>query len=122
MRQQDVPSRCTRCGRLVHRPSNVRVMTRVWCDADAKPRSNSSTRRLQANHFKGNLSVGLKGEVRFQMVKNEFECIHVARFNQPDIVQFTEAVDATHGIYEHRSGHATLRRDIDLVPYAARAG
>ena len=68
--------------------------------------SDTAARRLQANHFQGNLSVGLKGEVRFQMVKNEFECIHVARFNQPDIVQFTEAVDATHGIYEHRSVRA----------------
>ena len=37
------------------------------------------------------------------MVKNEFEVIHVPRFREPDIVQFAEAVDATHGIYQHRS-------------------
>jgi hypothetical protein len=36
------------------------------------------------------------------MVKNEFECVHVKRFTEPDVVQFTEAVDATHGMYEHR--------------------
>ena len=52
--------------------------------------------------FRGNLSIGIKGELRWQMVKNEFECLHVNRFTEPDIVQFTDAVDATHGIYEHR--------------------
>ena len=42
------------------------------------------------------------------MAKNEFECVHVKRFTQPDIVQFTEAVDATHGIYEHRCANVVL--------------
>ena len=38
------------------------------------------------------------------MAKNEFECVHVKRFIEPDIVQFTEAIDATLGIYKHRWG------------------
>ena len=58
--------------------------------------------RLDGNHFSGNLTIGLKGEDRWQMAKNEFECVHVKRFIEPDIVQFTEAIDVTHGIYEHR--------------------
>ena len=66
--------------------------------------SRACTGRLADNYFKGNLSIGLKGEARFQMAKNEFEVVHVKRFRQPDIVQFTDAVDATHGIYEHRCG------------------
>jgi len=64
--------------------------------------------RLDGNHFRGNLTVGLKGEERWQMAKNEFECVHVKRFIEPDIVQFTEAIDATHGIYEHRCGRTGL--------------
>ena len=36
------------------------------------------------------------------MVKNEFEIVHVPRFREPDIVQFAEAVDMTHNIYQHR--------------------
>ena len=83
---------------------------RLPADAEANL-ALSYNRRLEANHFKGNLSVGLKGEKRFQMVKNEFECLHVKRFIQPDIVQFTEAVDATHGIYEHRC----TRREIGVT-------
>ena len=63
----------------------------------------SPLRRLEANQFKGNLTAGLKDDgIRWQMIKNEFECVDVRRFTQPDVVQFTEAIDATHGIYEHR--------------------
>ncbi len=47
------------------------------------------------------MTIGLKGE-RFMMVKNEFEVVHVPRFREDDIVQFAEAVEATHGIYENR--------------------
>ena len=49
------------------------------------------------------MSIGLAGQ-RFMMVKNEFEVVHVPRFREDDIVQFAEAVDATHNIYQHRSG------------------
>jgi len=52
----------------------------------------------------GNMTVGLKGE-RFMMVKNEFEVVHVPRFREDDIMQFADAVEATHKIYEHRCGH-----------------
>ena len=58
-------------------------------------------RRVTCAQFFGNLSIGLAGE-RFQMVKNEFEVVHVPRFREPDIVQFADAVDVTHRIYTHR--------------------
>ena len=78
------------------------------CPSMGKPLANFTEtprlqpRRLADNHFHSNLSIGLKAEVRFQMIKNEFECLHVPRFLEPDVVQFTEAIDATHGIYERR--------------------
>jgi len=49
------------------------------------------------------------------MAKNEFECVHVRRFAEPDIVQFTEAVDVTHGIYEHRYPHVSLQKNYTLT-------
>ena len=57
-----------------------------------------------AAQFFGNLTIGLAGKARFQMVKNEFEVVHVPRFRQADIFQFAETVDLTHKIYESRCG------------------
>ena len=41
----------------------------------------------------------------FWMSWNEIEVVHVQRFLEPDIIDFTDAVDATNHIFDRRCEH-----------------
>ena len=88
----------------VHEAQTVSVKSALHCSQLTHAIVANATLVLTLSctaQFFGNMSVGLAGE-RFMMVKNEFEVVHVPRFREPDVVQFADAVEATHGIYEHR--------------------